>query len=63
MEALIVASDAFKRITEDRRLVPRPAIEEPAYERGDKSARSTLASVVASTACIAVIAVALSLLK
>ena len=26
MEALIIASDAFKRITEDRRLVPKPAI-------------------------------------
>ena len=62
MEALIIASDAFKRITEDRRLVPKPPFEEPDYERRDKTSRRTLASVAASFAGFAVVAVAFSLL-
>ena len=62
MEALILACDAFKRITEDRRLVPEPSFEKPGCERSHRIARATLASVAASLAGFAVIAVALTLL-
>jgi hypothetical protein len=62
VEALIIASDAFKRITEDRRLVPKAAFEEPSRVKSDKSARTTLVSVAASLAGFVVVAIALSLL-
>ena len=60
MEALALASDAFKRITEDQRLVPKPAFEETGHVPSHKNARSILASVAGS---IAVVAVALSFLQ
>ena len=63
MEALALASDAFKRITEDRRLVPKPAFEETGNVPSYKTVRSTLASVAASLAVIAVVAIALNVLE
>jgi hypothetical protein len=57
MEALALASDAFKRIIEDRRVAPKPAFEETSYP-SYKSARSTPAAVAISLAVIAVVAIA-----
>ena len=63
VDALILASDAFKRITEDGRLVPKPAFEETGHAPRYKSAGSTLSFVAGSLAVIAVVAVAFSFLQ
>ena len=60
MEALALASDASKRITEDRRLAPKPPFEENGYVPSHRSARSTLASVAVSLVVIVVVAIALN---